>query len=168
MPEEFQPTEEMPLNKNALAAVVAGILVIIAGFLIYNYFTKAGKISEEAVTIEEELPAEETGEEGKLKVEERKEEGEIAGEATKEEKKLEAPKPSFTGAWVANNIQPNTVSGDKYTVKKGDTLWEIAEGRYGSGFQWTKILEANKDKVGFLPNGSQALIEVGQELVLPD
>ena len=64
MPEEFQSSEEMPLNKNALAAVVAGILVIIAGFLVYNYFTKAGKISEEAITIEEGLVTKEAGEEG--------------------------------------------------------------------------------------------------------
>ena len=73
-----------------------------------------------------------------------------------------------TDVWQAKNIEKDTVSGGSYTVTAGDTLWEIAEGRYGSGFEWNKILEANKDKIGFLPNGSQALISIGQVLVLPN
>lgn len=48
-----------------------------------------------------------------------------------------------------------------YTVKKGDNLWRIAEERYGSGYNWTDIAEANKlDN----PDG----IETGQQLILPD
>ena len=53
------------------------------------------------------------------------------------------------------------------TVKAGDTLWEIAEGVYGNGADWTKILEANKGSIGFLANGQQALIMTGQVLTLP-
>ncbi len=33
---------------------------------------------------------------------------------------------------------------DKYTVKKGDCLWNIARKYYGEGKQYTKILKANK------------------------
>ena len=34
---------------------------------------------------------------------------------------------------------------DTYTIKKGDTLWGIAKRVYGSGAQYTKIYDANKD-----------------------
>lgn len=34
---------------------------------------------------------------------------------------------------------------DTYTIKKGDTLWGIAKRTYGSGAQYTKIYNANKD-----------------------
>lgn len=32
-----------------------------------------------------------------------------------------------------------------YTIKSGDTLWSIAERLYGSGAQWQKIYNANKE-----------------------
>ncbi len=69
--------------------------------------------------------------------------------------------------WVANDYVKGDISSGNYTVIDGDTLWEIAEAVYGDGTMWTKILDANKSDVGFLPNGSQALIVVGQTLVLP-
>lgn len=34
-----------------------------------------------------------------------------------------------------------------YTVKKGDCLWNIAKKQYGNGAQYTKIYNANKDKI---------------------
>lgn len=37
----------------------------------------------------------------------------------------------------------NLISGDSYTVVKGDHLWSIAVRAYGDGYQWTKIAEAN-------------------------
>lgn len=49
-----------------------------------------------------------------------------------------------------------------YTVKKGDCLWKIAKKYYGSGSQYTKIYEANKDKIKN-PN----LIYPGQVLTIP-
>ncbi|KKQ75943.1 MAG: Mannose-binding lectin [Candidatus Woesebacteria bacterium GW2011_GWB1_38_5b] len=38
----------------------------------------------------------------------------------------------------------DTISGNSYTVVKGDNLWDIAVKAYGDGFQWTKIAQANK------------------------
>jgi nucleoid-associated protein YgaU len=49
-----------------------------------------------------------------------------------------------------------------HTVKQGDTLWGIAKKFYGNGSKYTKIYEANKDKIKN-PN----LIYVGQVLVIP-
>ena len=49
-----------------------------------------------------------------------------------------------------------------YPVKSGDTLWNIAKKVYGDGSKYTKIYEANKDKIRN-PN----LIYVGQVLTIP-
>ena len=73
-----------------------------------------------------------------------------------------------SGRWVATDYEKGEITTGKFEVKKGDTLWEIAEETYGSGFEWKKILEANKSQIGFLPNGSQALIVPGQVLELPE
>lgn len=72
------------------------------------------------------------------------------------------------------NTQVQTVSVEKerdastaptaktYTVKAGDTLWALAAKYYGSGAQYTKIYNANTDKISN-PN----LIYVGQVLTIP-
>ncbi|MEA2020717.1 MAG: LysM peptidoglycan-binding domain-containing protein [Patescibacteria group bacterium] len=149
--------------KSRLAAVGAGILVIIAGFLVYNYFSRIGEeqVLDEGAQVnqtkeqEEQLGEEEIVEEEEETVSEVSE-GEVEGTAE-------------TGAetWVANDYKEGDITGDEYTVQAGDTLWEIAEARYGSGFEWTKIRDANSDQIGTLPDGTQALIEVGQTLTLP-
>ncbi len=36
---------------------------------------------------------------------------------------------------------------EKYTVRKGDTLQKISQKLYGTSKKWTKIYEANKDKL---------------------
>jgi len=55
------------------------------------------------------------------------------------------------------------LTGDTYTVVKGDTLWSIAKRFYGSGSKWSTIYEANKDVIGLNPN----LIIPLQVLVIP-
>ena len=60
---------------------------------------------------------------------------------------------------VDNSTTPKT-----YTVKKGDCLWNIAKDIYGSGSDYTKIYNANKDIVGSNPN----LIYPGQVLTIPE
>ncbi len=37
----------------------------------------------------------------------------------------------------------NTISGSTYTVIQGDTLWNIAEKKYKSGYNWVDIQKAN-------------------------
>lgn len=63
-------------------------------------------------------------------------------------------------AEAAPTEAPKNESGT-YVVKKGDTLWSIAEGRTGSGYNFTDIAKANK-----LKNANA--IEVGQKLMIPD
>ncbi len=57
---------------------------------------------------------------------------------------------------------PEPQTGTTYTAKSGDSLWNIAERVYGDGSQYTKILDANKDKISN-PNS----IYAGQVLVIP-
>ena len=49
-----------------------------------------------------------------------------------------------------------------YTVRKGDSLWKIAEKFYGKGEEWTKIFVANRDKIS-----KPGLIQEGQILAIP-
>ena len=159
--------------KSKAAAIAAGVLVIIAGFLVYNYFSKVGKeegVLKEGATVKEAVVEESTPAEGSTPEEstaESKEEIAPEKKPTSEKETAVAKEPSAVSAWTANNYKKGDISGSEYTVRRGDTLWEIAEARYGSGFEWGKILEANKDKIGFLPNGQQSLIIPGQVLVLP-
>lgn len=74
---------------------------------------------------------------------------------------------------VASSSSSSTTSGTKqvtkstqtkryYTVKKGDTLWDIAKSYYGSGNYFNKIYLANKDQIK-----NANLIYVGQKLLIP-
>lgn len=50
-----------------------------------------------------------------------------------------------------------------YTVKSGDSLWDIAEKEYGNGGLWHKIYAANRSIIG----GNPGLIHPGQRLTIP-
>lgn len=64
---------------------------------------------------------------------------------------------------VVSDTASTTIQSDKYTVAAGDSLWSISVRAYGDGYQWTKIYQANKDKVGANPDQ----VEKGVELSLP-
>jgi nucleoid-associated protein YgaU len=49
-----------------------------------------------------------------------------------------------------------------YTVEAGDSLWAIAEKVYGSGSEWSRIFEANRDQID-----NPDLIQPGQTLRIP-
>ena len=51
-------------------------------------------------------------------------------------------------------------SGKSYVVKKGDTLWAIAQRTYGDGKQYRRIVAAN-------PNIKGDRVFAGQKIVLP-
>jgi nucleoid-associated protein YgaU len=66
---------------------------------------------------------------------------------------------------MATTNEPGGGSWDAtqwHEVKKGETLWKIAEHYYGDGSLHTKIFEANRDTLKD-PN----LIQVGQRLRIP-
>lgn len=74
--------------------------------------------------------------------------------------KQERPRPVV----VQTPSRPATTapSTRTYTVVRGDCLWNIAKKYYGNGSQYTKIYNANRDKIKN-PN----LIYPGQVLVIP-
>ena len=62
---------------------------------------------------------------------------------------------------TGNKEDKTEQTANVYIVKEGDYLWKIAEDTYGSGFNAYDIAKAN--------NLNDAnLIEVGQELILPE
>lgn len=67
-----------------------------------------------------------------------------------------APAPAATGTGGGGG-------GTTYTVKKGDNLWTLAKKFYGSGADYSKIYEANRDTIGKNPN----LIYPGQTFTIP-
>ena len=48
----------------------------------------------------------------------------------------------------------------EYVIKAGDTLWDIAEAKYGSGTEWIRIIAVNE---GIIPEK----LKVGQKIKIP-
>lgn len=53
------------------------------------------------------------------------------------------PETGIIGEKGETALPSNAITGDSYTVQKGDYLWEIAVRAYGDGFMINKIIEAN-------------------------
>ena len=70
--------------------------------------------------------------------------------------------PVVTRTVTTNNTAASKPSGQNYTVKSGDCLWNIAKKYYGNGSKYTTIYNANRDKIK-IPN----LIYPGQVLWIP-
>ena len=151
-------------SKSSLTAVTAGILVIIAGFIMYNYFSKAGgEITNTAEKTENLENLNEKATQEKLT----KPEEITRGISLETQEAILGQNKQTATEWVANDYQSGDIKGRTYTVVSGDTLWEIAQAKYGDPYMWTKILDANSGSIGQLANGNPLIIP-GQILVLPD
>ena len=64
------------------------------------------------------------------------------------------------------SIEKNPENKKIYIVKSGDTLWDIAEKNYGSGFKYHEIISKNPNKTFKFKNGENGLIYPGTELEL--
>lgn len=81
--------------------------------------------------------------------------------AKKNSTKKDSTKKSSTTKKVSSSSSSKSAKRT-YTVKKGDCLWNIAKKFYGNGALYTKIYDANTNKIAN-PN----LIYVGQVFVIP-
>ncbi len=80
----------------------------------------------------------------------------------KKKKKRNGGKKKAKVKKTSNRTSSKSKAG-KYTVKKGDCLWNIAKKFYGKGAKYTVIYNANKKVIGGNPN----LIYQGQVLTIP-
>ena len=72
---------------------------------------------------------------------------------------IAAPMDDITPTPIRSGSAIST-AGKTYVVKKGDTLWAIAQRTYGDGKQYRKIVAAN-------PNIKGYRVIAGQKIVLP-
>lgn len=114
------------------------------------------------VLIEEAKEVEKAGEEGDKYISFKLLEYRDYGKKKAIVKSNTAASSSTTKAVKAPPEVVNPKNNGFYVVKSDDTLWSIAKAVYGNGAKYTKIYEANKDKIKH-----PSLIYAGQKLVIP-
>ena len=163
-------------TRSALAAVAAGVLVIIAGFLVWNYLQSLGgesdvqDIEEILQEVEDKNMTDEESSSDKKDKEIVLEPGDSETVTINVDQKTPEPTyiggPESTMSYVVNDYNQGQIEAGEYQVKAGDTLWEIAEAVYGSGFEWQTIADANPSLVYTLANGNVG-IDTGVTLTIP-
>lgn len=161
--------KKIRFKRESYVSMVLGLLVVIvAALLIFNFLKT--KREERKPTEGEVIPGEETKavEEVSLPTTHKVASGEslwtiaekyfgsgynwvdIARENSlpnpdyiKVEQELNIPKVEKRLPITAGASQEASISGETYTVVRGDNLWNIALRAYGDGFAWTKIAKAN-------------------------
>jgi len=159
--------KKLKVNESTISMVLGVLVVLVVGVLVINYFRNIRRSSptlEEKITVEkeavkpEELPTVYTVKSGDClwKIAE-----EIYGSGYNwvdiaRENKLPNPNILISGQELkipkAEPIKPKiaqptktseSITGETYTVVKGDNLWQIAVRTYGDGYQWVKIAREN-------------------------
>jgi len=149
--------EVLPFIKEKnLTPIILGILIVIAGFATFNIFNRFAPGSIKTEEEQEALSIEKTENKNNS---EKKVESE-----NNDQKNTFGINTAKNNTWIANDYKKGDIKGNIYTIVRGDTLWEIAEAVYGSGYEWKKIAKVNGVK--YLPNGNP-LIVPGQMLTLP-
>lgn len=160
--------------------VLGAIVLVIVGILVINYFKDRGSVNIPASSIQTSTTAgsEHTVTEGETlwSIAENsygsgynwvdiKEANKLESDAIEVGQKLVIPsdattKEPTTTVTSQTGSQQLSVTGDTYTVVKGDCLWDIAVRAYGDGYKWVEIAEANN-----LENPN--VIHAGNVLTLP-
>lgn len=171
----------LKLNESSISAILGGIVVVVVGILIFNYFKDNKGIvpsGSKQNAVENILPQTHTVSKGEsLWIIAEKYYGsgynwvDIAGENNltnasliEEGQNLIIPEveakiaTSTSRETLSENT--NTITGATYQVVKGDTLWNIAIRAYGDGYKWVNISKENSLKN---PN----IIHPGNILTLP-
>ena len=172
------------LNESAISTLLGALVVVVIGILIFNYFNRGQEslTSEELserITVSEEvdkidnkgLPAKHTvqANENLWKLAIAYYQDGYQWSKIAEANNLVNPDLLFVDQELTipqievsqkESQIGETISGEKYIVKTGDSLWTIALRAYGDAYKWTEIAEANN-----LVNPN--LIHAGNEFILP-
>lgn len=105
---------EPKISESYVSMALGAIVVLVIGVLIFNYFSKINKTSNEQGKISEGVQT------------------------------TASPTPASKATSSENLVTlSNTSSEQSYTVAAGDSLWKISEKFYGTGFNWKLIASAN-------------------------
>ncbi len=169
--------KNLKLNENNISTVLGALVIVIVGILVVNYFkdkradTLTGlntqnQIGGEHVVVKGETLwsiAEDTYGSGYNWMDLVQANG-LTTDKIEVGQKLtlpDVPAAKPTSTKVAVTGQPaQSVSGDTYTVVRGDSLWKIAVSEYGDGGRWVDLAKVNN-----LVNPN--LIHAGNVLTLP-
>jgi len=178
--------KKFKLSESTISMILGALVVIVVGVLVFNYFSK--KEQQPTTVSEEEQPSITEVKKEELTAVHEVKTGESLWQIAIEYyhdgyqwpqiakinklsnpnlispgQKLVIPKLEVsqkTSASQPASSQQEPITGENYTVKKGDCLWFIALRAYGDPYQWTKIASANK-----LVNPD--LIHPGNKFVIP-
>lgn len=176
--------KKLKLSESTISTILGALVVIVVGVLIFNYFSRG--VKEEVTPEEITIPEAEVEEKKEFPVKHKVKTGEhlwsIAlgyyddgyqwPEIAKAnnlanpnllfvDQELTIPRVEVTKEKPEEaKTEMEPITGEKYTVQKGDCLWFIALRAYGDPYKWPEIARANE-----LANPD--LIYPGNEFVLP-
>ena len=166
------------LNENTISMVLGGLVIVVVGILVVNYFKGRTPQTIPGITTEDKIGGEHTVIAGETlwSISEDlygsgynwtdiKNANKLTSDRIEVGQKLLIPdvatkEPTITQKVVSATTSEAAISGSTYTVVRGDSLWKIAVRSYGDGYKWVEIAKANK-----LVN--PGLIHAGNVLTLP-
>lgn len=169
--------KNLKLNESEISMFLGALVVIVTGILVVNYFKDKNPESlpdlSTQTSVKEHIVAkgetlwsisEDAFGSGYNWVDIYKE-NDLKSESLEVGQKLVIPQapakePTSTKETQVVAKTENKISGDSYTVVKGDSLWKIAVRTYGDGYKWVEIAKANK-------LGNPNIIHAGNVLTLP-
>jgi len=183
--------KQLRLNESMISTLLGVGVVVVVGALLYNYFSAkpTDQISDLDLTDVEQFGETPKGLPATHKVQKGEHLWAIAekyygsgynwtdiaaenklknADAIMEGMELAIPSvPAKLQTMVEPEVQvvspsPAAQTG-KYTTQAGDSLWSVAVKVYADGYQWPKLWQANKDKIGSNPDR----VETGVELSIP-
>ncbi len=101
---------------------------------------------------------------GKLFIQGRAPSQDVKNDVWNQIKLVDAGFPDLTcDLTVDESLAPPPPPENIYTVKKGDSLWKIAQDHLGNGALYPKIIAANPDRL----KDEKTVIHPGDELIIP-
>jgi nucleoid-associated protein YgaU len=150
------------LNENNISMVLGALVIVIVGVLVVNYFKDRNPQTIPGIsTSENEVGGDHTVVSGETlwSIAEDNygsgynwvdisEANSLTSDYIEVGQVLSIPdvptkEPTVTQTISAGEETSKAISGDSYTVAKGDSLWDISVRAYGDGYKWVEIAEAN-------------------------